>query len=250
MTILSSVHHISDKKLLLIHSEPGLKVRLLPGFGTQCLDFIFLDELTASELLYLTVQITDVSHGDTHRESCFHTMLTHSLTHRGCRNHSLQTSGQILFRLKQPSHSRLINCGGRKVTRNITLATFTIVKRQEKHSGNRLKLLMFSYIHSVKLFSNLPSVFQTTTNVLEQHPSATLLNLSHGSCSRNAERWMFRWRPQGAAPPLALAVTSQLTTSPRDTTIKVGQNTDFPLNVVVIDAAPQTFEPHQTNTRP
>lgn len=65
-------------KVALIHGRQGLKVGLLPGFSTQRLDFIFLDELTASELLYLTVQITDVPHSDTHRESCSHTLVTHS----------------------------------------------------------------------------------------------------------------------------------------------------------------------------
>lgn len=39
-----------------------------PGFGTQGFHFIFLDELTASELLYLSVQVTDVPHCHTHRE--------------------------------------------------------------------------------------------------------------------------------------------------------------------------------------
>lgn len=75
MTILSRSHHISDKSSFSF--KQGLKVRRLPGFGTQCLDFIFLDELTASELLYLTVQITDVSHGDTHKEGCLHTVAAH-----------------------------------------------------------------------------------------------------------------------------------------------------------------------------
>lgn len=74
MTILPNVW----QKLLLIQGKQGLKVRLLPGFSTQRLDFVFLDELTASELLYLTVQITDVPHSDTHREICLHTMVTHS----------------------------------------------------------------------------------------------------------------------------------------------------------------------------
>lgn len=55
----------------------------LPGFGTQCFDFILLNELTASELLYLSVQVTDVPHCDTHREELLtqyghtHTLLSH-----------------------------------------------------------------------------------------------------------------------------------------------------------------------------
>lgn len=51
-------------------------IEVIPGFGTQCFDFIFLDELTASELLYLSVQVTDVPHCHTHREKLLdHTLL-------------------------------------------------------------------------------------------------------------------------------------------------------------------------------
>lgn len=50
----------------------------LPGFGTQCFDFVLLNELTASELLYLSVQVTDVPHCHTHREGCLYTTATHS----------------------------------------------------------------------------------------------------------------------------------------------------------------------------
>lgn len=53
----------------------------LPGFGTQCFDFVFFNELTASELLYLTVQVTDVPHCDTHRESCSQTRGARSSPH-------------------------------------------------------------------------------------------------------------------------------------------------------------------------
>lgn len=59
----------------------GDTANTLPGFGTQCFDFVFFDELTASELLYLSVQITDVPHCDTHRESCSHTTVTQSSGH-------------------------------------------------------------------------------------------------------------------------------------------------------------------------
>ena len=53
----------------------------LPGFGTQCFDFIFLNELTASELLDLPVQVTDVPHCHTHRESWPNTLFTHFSSH-------------------------------------------------------------------------------------------------------------------------------------------------------------------------
>lgn len=52
----------------------------LPGFGTQCFDFVFFNELTASELLYLSVQVTDVPHCHTHRESSSHTIWSHTHT--------------------------------------------------------------------------------------------------------------------------------------------------------------------------
>lgn len=67
----------------------------VPGFGTQCFDFIFLNELTASELLYLSVQVTDVSHRDTHRESCSHTMHTLLFSLRGCWNNLLFISPAV-----------------------------------------------------------------------------------------------------------------------------------------------------------
>ncbi len=66
------------------------RVHSLPGFRTQRFDFIFFNELTPSELLYLSVQVTDVPHCDTHRESCSHTMVTHSSSHTpGSRNNRL-----------------------------------------------------------------------------------------------------------------------------------------------------------------
>lgn len=79
--------------------EPADK-QLLPSFGTQGFDFIFLDELTASELLYLPVQVTDVPHCHTHRSRCWHPH-THPLcSHTVC---GLQTA----FTLRQVPPVRL-----------------------------------------------------------------------------------------------------------------------------------------------
>lgn len=42
---------------------------LLPGFGTQGFDLILLDELTPPQLVNLSVQITDVTHGESPKQS-------------------------------------------------------------------------------------------------------------------------------------------------------------------------------------
>lgn len=42
--------------------------QLPPGFGAQRFDFVLLDQLTSSQLLYLPVQVTDVSHCHAHRD--------------------------------------------------------------------------------------------------------------------------------------------------------------------------------------
>ncbi len=53
-----------------------LNTEVLPRFGTQCLDFIFPDKFTASELLDLSVQVNDVAHHDTHAYTVTEILLT------------------------------------------------------------------------------------------------------------------------------------------------------------------------------